>query len=59
MIGPFHKQIYEHPGQPKKLTNAFKEAVRWQAIKLWNKNERVTSSEVRIAGKLPGSCQIK
>ena len=44
MIGPCHKQFKEHPGQQKIRTNAFKEAVRRQALKLRNKNERITSS---------------
>ena len=58
MIGPCHKRINEHSGQLKIRTNAWKEAVRRQAMKLRNKNERITSSEVKIAGKLPESCKI-
>jgi len=38
--------------------NAFKEALRQQEMKLRNKNERITLSEVKIADKLPRSCQI-
>ena len=58
MIRPCHKRINEHPGQQKIRTNAFKEALRRQALKLRNKNERITSSEVKITGKLSESCQI-
>ena len=58
IIGPCHKRINEQPGQPKICTNAFKEAVRRQALKLRNKNERITPSKVKIAGKLSGSCKI-
>ena len=40
-----------------KLTKAFKKSVRRQAMKLGNKNERITLSKMKITGKLPGSCR--
>ena len=57
MIRPCHKQIYEHPGQPKIRNKAFKETVKRKAIKLRIKNKRITSSKVKIAGNLPRTCR--
>ena len=54
MTGPCHTRIYEHPRQSKMRTDAFIEAVRRQAVKLRN---IITSSEVKIAGKITGSYQ--